>query len=356
MLSSPVNPATQPKGRTVFPTKPDVFRVGIIGLGKIGKVHLANLKHSAQVEVAAISELSPAQCDDLPSEIHLCEDWRDVISSDEIDAVIITLPHSAHAECAMHALTQGKHVFLEKPLATTYVDAQALIRASREYDRTLMVNMTHRFYPPVRQARQMIREGLLGDVVSVRDHYMEVIDRSEFPAWFFDPVIAGGGVTMTDSIHLFDRVSWLLEEPLQIVGQASRIMDKNSLVEDCSEVLCRSASGIPVVVGSFFCFNSERTWGDNLTVYGTKGTLVIHAWSHLEWTPHGKPTQRFDGYASDLTPAACASVGHRAALEEFLSSIRENRIPESDGASVLNAQEIVQNFYDVYSRELISNA
>jgi len=353
MLSSLVKSAPKLEESAIYPVRSETLRVGIIGLGKIGKVHLSNLKHLAQVEIASICELSPLQ--GLSDEIRFCTDWRDITEADDIDAVIITLPHSSHAECAMHALTHGKHVFLEKPLATTYVDAQELVIASRELDRTLMVNMTHRFYPPVRQAKQMLREGLLGDVVSVRDHYMEVIDRADFPNWFFDPILAGGGVTMTDSIHLFDRVSWLLEEPLQIVGQASRIMDKDSQVEDCSEILCTSASGVPVVVGSFFCFNSERTWADNLTVYGTKGTLIIHAWSHLEWTPHGEPTQRIESYDSGLSSADRAAIGHRAAMEEFVSSIRENRSPECDGSSVLNVQEIVHNFYSADSPQRLSH-
>lgn len=356
MLSSPVNTSIPPSRHSANPAAKNTLRVGIIGLGKIGKVHLANLQYVDNAELVAVSELQPINSKSLPAGVRQCDDWRAIAEADDIDVVIITLPHAAHFECASFALAHHKHVFLEKPLATTLSEAQALVCLSRERDRVLLVNMTHRFYPPVRRARQMLREGLIGDIVSVRDHYMEVIDRSEFPAWFFDPVIAGGGVTMTDSIHLFDRVSWLLDEPLEIKGQAARRMDQESQVEDCSEILCTSASGIPVVVGSFFCFNSEKTWTDHLTIFGTKGTIVIHAWSHLEWTPHGQPTQRIDGYDMSLPPADRAAVGHRAALEEFFVAVRENRRPESDGASVLNSQEIVQHFYDNYSDPTLSNA
>jgi len=282
----------------------------------------------------------------LAGSVRRCRDWREITTASDIDAVLITLPHSQHRDCAEHALRHGKHVFLEKPLATTLADALSLVNTAREEELILMVNMTHRFYPPLREARRLLQEGCLGDVISVRDHYMEVIDRSDFPEWFFDPVAAGGGVTMTDSIHLLDRVSWLLAEPLTLVGQVTRKIDVSSEVEDCSEILCRSASGIPVAIGSFFCFNSTKTWQDNLTIFGTKGSLSIHAWSHVDWTPHGQPVQRIEGYLPNVLLADRAAIGHRAALQEFLTSIRENRQPEAAGAAVLDAQQIVQQFYD----------
>jgi len=322
------------------------LRVGIIGLGKIGRIHLSNLNRIEGVEIVAVAEPNEANRRGIDQKIQLCKSWSELVMDKTIDAVIITLPHSLHAECAEFALRHDKHVFLEKPLATTFEDALQLVKTSQDTGKTLMVNMTHRFYPPMQIARRMIQEGALGDLITVHDHYMEVIDRADFPAWFFDPSLAGGGVTMTDSIHLLDRVSWLIDEPLSLQGQVTRTLDAKSEVEDCSELICQSASGVPATVGSFFCFDSVKTWADRLTIFGGKGTLVVHAWSHLEWTPHGAPTQRIEGYPLGLTMGERAAIGHRAAMDEFLSSVRENRSPESAAHLVLNAQEIVQEFYD----------
>lgn len=322
------------------------LRVGIIGYGKMGQIHHESLKRMSGVEIISIAEPNAANCSGLEDGIRHHLSWEEIASDDSLDIVVITLPHSMHAACARIALAGGKHVFLEKPLATSLADARDLVEIAREKRRILMVNMTHRFYPPVRTARRMIQEGMLGDIVTVHDHYMEVIDRSEFPAWFFDPYFAGGGVTVTDSIHLLDRVTWLLDERLELKGQISRTLDLESKVEDCSELICQSESGVAVTVGSFFCFDKAKTLADRLTLFGTKGTLVIHAWSHLEWTPHGKQTQRIEGYEAGLAQSARALVGHRAAIEEFFSAIREDRVPEASGAAVIHAQEIVQEFYD----------
>lgn len=344
MLTIPEQPPARLSG-TKNSQATAVFRFALIGLGKIGRVHLDNIAELEHAKVVAIAEPNKANLKGLDESIRLFDSWSEILSDPEIDGVIITLPHSMHAECAMLALENGKHVFLEKPLATTLEDAQRLMKCAQEMGLTLMVNMTHRFYPPLRIARRMLQEGVVGDVISVHDHYMEVIDRADFPAWFFDPKIAGGGVTMTDSIHLVDRVSWLIGEPLQLKGQVSRTLDPGSKIEDCSELICQSPSGMPVTVGSFFSFDGAKTWNDRLTLFGTKGTLVVHAWSHLEWTPHAEKTQRIEGYPPGLSHLERAGIGHRAAMEEFLAAVDEKRISEAEASCVMNAHEIIHDFY-----------
>lgn len=329
---------------------PRILTIGIVGLGIIGKVHLANSRDFGLGKIVALADPQLSAVADSFDGLPVYEDWRELVAAADIDAVIICLPHFLHADCAEAAMKAGKHVFLEKPLATSLADAKRLVACAEEYGRVLMVNMTHRYYPPIRKARELIRSGAIGDIISVRDHYMEVIDRREFPAWFFDPKAAGGGVAMTDSIHLLDRVSWLIDEPLELIGQSSRSLDPASAVEDSVELLCQTASGVSVTVGSFFCFNSRKTWADQLTIFGTAGTLSIHAWSHVEWTPHGGSPHRFDGYDEGLPLRERGAVGHRAALNDFIEAIEKKRPSESDAATLINVQEILQSFYDAKAK------
>ena len=317
------------------------LRLAIIGLGIIGRIHLRHASTLPGVQAVAVADQRPF----FEPGLFYSPDWRAVVTRDDVDAVAICLPHALHRECAEAALEAGKHVFLEKPLATTLADAQHLVRRAQAADRTLMVNMTHRFYPPVRRARELLREGAIGNVISVRDYYMETIDRADFPGWFFDPVQAGGGVVMTDAIHLLDRVAWLLGEPLRFVGGAGRRLEPESAVEDCAEILCTSRSGVPVTVGSFFC-SGPKSWADGLTLFGTLGSLRVEAWSHLEWCRYGEPPRREEGYPADLPQRERPVLGHRAALAEFVAAVREGRAPEASGADVLNAQEMVEAFYE----------
>lgn len=326
-----------------LPQSDGILRLGLVGMGKIGRIHYDHLRGMADVQIAGIAEPNGGIRDE--PDIPWYDSWEDLLEDSGLDAVVIALPHFLHAECAGRALKRGLHVFLEKPLATSFSDATGLVAQAKAAGRILMVNMTHRFFPTLRRARQIIQEGVIGKLVTVHDHYMEVMDRARFPSWFFDPDLAGGGVTITDSIHLVDRVSWLIGEPLELRGQASRVVDPESRVEDCSELLCQSPSGIPVTVGSFFCFAAERTWADRLVLYGTKGTLLVHAWSYLELTIHGRTPERIECYPSALSQEERVAMGHHAAMEEFLSAMREKRIPEASGQSVLDAERVIGQFY-----------
>lgn len=321
------------------------LRVAVIGFGKTGRVHFEHLQalHGGQVVAVVDSRLPP-----LPERkpgVTYEEGWHRVVRDPGVDAVVICLPHLYHAPCAEEAIRQGKHVFLEKPIATTYPEASKLVNLAREYGVICMVNMTHRFYPPIQQARQWIREGKIGSVISVRDYYMEILDRSEFPGWFFDPVLAGGGVVITDSIHLIDRVEWLLGERLRFVAGTERRMEPDTGVEDCAEILCNTVSGIPVTIGSFF-FKGPKAWEDGLTVFGTLGVLRVQAWSHAEYQRYGElEVCRFEGYPAEAPQGERSAFGHRNAIHEFVKAIEEKREPESSARSALNAQEIVEHFY-----------
>lgn len=319
------------------------LRIGLIGFGKIGRIHYQHLLEMSDAAVTIVADSCLNQTGVAPT-VPNVSDWREVMNRDDVDAVIISLPHHLHRETAVTALERGKHVFLEKPLATTLADAEAVVAAAEKYKRTLMVNMTHRFYPPVRRAYELLRQGVIGEVISVRDYYMEIIDRQTFPAWFFDPVMAGGGVAMTDSIHLVDRIAWLLGEPLRFFAGASRRLEPESAVEDCAEILCASASGIPATIGSFF-FSGPKSWADGLSLFGTKGVMTIKAWSHIEWNRYGGETHREEGYPPAMPESERPLVGLKAALREFLDAIVDQRVPEADGQTVLNAQQIVEAFY-----------
>lgn len=322
-----------------------ILRIGIIGFGKTGRVHFDHLQAHQETRVVAVADNRLPPLEERERGIRYEEDWRVVIRDPEVDAVVICLPHLYHAPCAEMAIGNGKHVFLEKPIATTYADALMLVTLARKQQVVFMVNMTHRFYPPVQKARQLIREGEIGSVISVRDYYMEILNRAEFPAWFFDPVLAGGGVVITDSIHLIDRVEWLLGEKLNFVAGMERRMEPDTGVEDCAEILCNSVSGVPVTIGSFF-FSGPQAWEDGLTLFGTRGVLRVQAWSHVEWQRYGEPeVYRYEGYEPGTAQSGKSAWGHSQSIAEFVESVREKREPESSAASALNAQKIVEDFY-----------
>ena len=120
------------------------LRAGVIGFGYTGRLH-SSAYEKIGVRVIAVSDNDPAVLDAVPAHMGRFTDYRDMLASD-LDLVSICTPTALHCRFTVDALTAGKHVLLEKPIATTVADAEEMIEAARQTGRRLLVGMTHRFY------------------------------------------------------------------------------------------------------------------------------------------------------------------------------------------------------------------
>lgn len=321
------------------------LQVGLIGYGNIGRQHLRSLLKIPAVRISGISDLnavSEKQSDG--TAIPYFPNWQDIVDDANTSALVISLPHNQHAICASAAVESGKPVFLEKPIAAFLEEALALRDLAATKKILVMVNMTHRFYPTLRKARELIRAGAIGEVISVRDFYIECINRKEFPSWYFDPVVSGGGVAITDAIHLLDRISWLLNQDLKFVSGCASKSISGVEVESCVEMLCTTRAGTPVSVGSLFC-EGPKFWDDGLLIIGTAGVLKIKAWSHVELQTYGSEPVSFSCYDSETPTSERGAVGQMAALRNFVDACHHTQECEAEITSVLNAHRVIDAFY-----------
>ena len=161
-----------------------MFRVGVIGLG-MGKSHAIGVRKAAD----ALAK-SGVPADDLPVLYALCdidrdklirigqelyvgdlyEDYRDMLDDPLLDAVIIASPDQDHRRMAEDALSAGKHVLCEKPLALTREDIEAIVRAAQSSEKTFMVGQICRFTPGFRQAKELIEKGE-EDIIDVKPQF-----------------------------------------------------------------------------------------------------------------------------------------------------------------------------------------
>src|SRR5262249_19733765 len=146
-----------------------------------------------------------------------------------------------------HALKAGKHVLLEKPLGATIEDARRIAELSQRSDRVVMMGMTHRFYPPMTQARELMRSGRLGRIVAVEDRIIEPIS-SRVTGWLLNRALAGGGVALTNGIHMLDRVAWLLGQELVFRSGAAGHTQELGDIEDTATMQLTLADGTPVAL------------------------------------------------------------------------------------------------------------
>jgi predicted dehydrogenase len=144
-----------------------VIRIGVIGYGYWGPNLVRNFYETAGAEVAVVSDLRAERLRQVGSRypsVTVTESHRELIENPHIDVVAIATPVSTHFDLAMRALQAGKHVFVEKPLASTAEQVRRLMDAAQKARRILMVDHTFIYTGAVRKIRELVDDGSLGDV------------------------------------------------------------------------------------------------------------------------------------------------------------------------------------------------
>ena len=148
----------------------DKLRIGVIGLGWFGEIQCEAIVGIPNLELAALCTRTPERLKAMATKFGVAKamhDYRDVLADPSIDAVSIVTMWDQHTEPAIDALAAGKHVFLEKPIASTVEDASKIIAASKRSKGILQVGHICRFNPRYRMAKQAIAAGEIGRIVAM---------------------------------------------------------------------------------------------------------------------------------------------------------------------------------------------
>ena len=268
-------------------------RVGVVGYGIMGKAHsygyrVAPMLYPLPVRpvVAAISGRNAAAVEaaarayEVPS---WTDDWRALVDDPTIDIIDICTPPGTHAEIAVAAAAAGKAILCEKPLAASYADAARAADSAKTAGVLNAVGFNYRRLPALALMRQMINEGLVGDVLLWRANWMsdEFADPSIPFDWRFDRTM--GGTTIADlGCHLFDLALWMVGDVERVSAQSSTFTRERSTpqgprsvtVDEASSALLRFTSG---AAGTLEVGRTAVRRPCDLTVEvnGTHGTLAF---------------------------------------------------------------------------------
>ncbi|HOF89177.1 MAG TPA: Gfo/Idh/MocA family oxidoreductase [Armatimonadota bacterium] len=208
-----------------------------------------------------------------------CADWRAAVAQPAVDAVVVACPNYLHAPVTIAALQAGKHVLCEKPMATSAAEATAMMAAAKASGKTLMIAHNQRLAPLHIRAKQLLKSGILGRIVTFRTSFAhpgpEGWSVEGVGGWFFQKEKAFVGAMGDLGVHKADLVRWLLDdEVVEVAAFVEAIAGKRqSDVDDNAICLLRMASG---AVGSLTAGWSHNPGCDNSTVvYGEKGILRI---------------------------------------------------------------------------------
>jgi predicted dehydrogenase len=188
------------------------MRVGVVGAGFIGAIHLGAYANMPEVEVVGVADALPETATAGAAVVgaRAYSSYEDLIAAEEVDVVDVCLPTTYHRDLVLKAAQEGKHVILEKPIARNLEDAEAIIEAFDGSERRLFVGHVVRFFPEYVHIKEMIEAGDLGTVGVAR-----ASRRSPFLTgwndWYADWRMSGG-VLLDLVIHDFDFLRWSLGE------------------------------------------------------------------------------------------------------------------------------------------------
>jgi len=196
-------------------TASPTLKFGFLGSGHIARVHARALQAAGGGEIAAWSAQRQERAEAAAQEFGgQALTSAALLAHREIEVALVSTPTPWHAEQAITALTHGKHVFCEKPMALTLAQADAMIATAAQQQRKLFIGHTLRFFPLYQQARQLLLAGALGNVRRVRCQRLNQSPAGRSP-WFFD-FQQSGGCILDLMIHDFDFLNWCFGAPSRI--------------------------------------------------------------------------------------------------------------------------------------------
>lgn len=193
---------------SVLPVRPP--RLGFIGTGVVGRVHMQALLEADCAECKAVYDPSDADAQEaaaLAGGIHRYDQVAELLKSD-LDGVVIATPGALQTEHCIAALQRGLAVFCHKPLAPSAAETTSMVNAARVADRLLAVDYSYRHIPGMEELRRLVSSGELGQVFAVDlvFHGAHSTDKT----WFYEAASAGGGCIMDLGVHMVDLAMWLL--------------------------------------------------------------------------------------------------------------------------------------------------
>ena len=333
-------------------------RYGVIGCGAIGqRRHIPEIFNNKESQLVAICDINAKRVAEVAGRFgnpQTFTDYKKMIKLADIDAVAIGTPNYLHAPMTLAALKAGKHVLVEKPMATTRADGKKMIAAAKAAKRFLMVGHNQRLVPGHIKARELIEAGVLGKVLAFRTAFKHggpegwCIENSR-DTWFFRKEEAVLGVTGDLGIHKADLMRYLLGEEFAEVtgflGTLHKTNHKNQLIatDDNAFLTLKTKSG---AIGSIIVTwtNYGEPEANYTYIYGTKGVMMISAdpvWSVMVRYRNGEEERYKIGEMSTNTRQVSSGVS-----AAFTSCILKNKKPEIDGMEGYKSLDVILTAMD----------
>jgi predicted dehydrogenase len=328
----------------------DKVRLGIIGMGNIGKYHadyLSNKKVNRCELVAVCDAVAPL---DRYKPLKTSTDGEALIKSGDVDAVIIATPHFQHTTLGIAALNAGVHAMVEKPISSHKADAERLIAASKNNPKVVFGGMFQmRTEPRYQKLRKLIQSGDLDQVVRVNWINTDWYRTEAYYAsggWRATWKGEGGGVLLNQCLHNLDTLQWLVGMPKRVRGFCQLGRFHQIEVEDSVTAYMEWANG---ATGVFLSSTGEAPGTNRFEIVGTMGRLVMEN-NKLTFTRNEHNMLKFSQTAKQgfvkpdvwnvEIPFEDAAIPHAIMVQNFVNAILDGEPLIAPGAEGIHSVEL----------------
>jgi len=343
------------------------YKVGIVGLGKVARLHADALKEISNASFQAAFSRSLEKAEVFASEYGALpfDNITTMVNECKLDLVIICTPHPNHVEPTVEALEAGAHVLVEKPLASSLEDCDTMIAAAHSTGLKLGVISQRRWYPPTLRVKHAIDEGKIGKPVLGTINMLGWRDEAYYESdqWRGTWDMEGGGVMVNQAPHQLDLFCWLMGEIDEVYGHWDNLNHPYIEVEDTALAIVKFKNG---AIGNIVLSNSQKpgifgkiqVHGENGASVGVQtegGAMFIAGMAPITeppindlWTIAGEEhlleefTREDNALFEKVNPMVYFI---RLQIEEYLEALNQGREPLVNGEE---ARKTVELFTAIY--------
>ncbi|HEV2491978.1 MAG TPA: Gfo/Idh/MocA family oxidoreductase [Terriglobia bacterium] len=329
-------------------------RVGIIGSAFSSNIHAEAFEEVPEAVIVAACSPNKGHVEAFARKWKIpavATDYRKLIDRNDVDVVVVGIPNDRHREVVTAAAQAGKHVILEKPIAHTLEDADAMIAACKKDKVKLMYAETICFSPKYVRAKRLVEEGAVGKLYMVKQGEKHSGPHSD---WFYDVRRSGGGSIMDMGCHGIEWARWMYgkPKPKSVVAHCQRVLHTGRTKgEDNSVVVLEFEGGRIAVIEDSWA--KQGGMDDRIELYGTEGVVycdLLHGSSMETYSSKGY------GYAVEKageTKGWTFTVfeethiyGFPHEMRHFIRCILDNETPQETGEDGRTTLEIIYAAYE----------
>lgn len=345
-----------------------MLKIGMVGCGEISLINLKGIQNSGNSKVVLAMDVDIDLANSFAEQARAkpTANFEEVVNSKNIDAVFICTPHYLHAPLGIRAARHGKHVIIEKPLATNLMDAEELISVCKENHVKLSVPYVSRYKRNAKRLKELVNTDAIGKIVSIEIHWISDKPESYWEGgftgrvktdWRKSKIKSGGGVLMMNCIHLFDIIDFVTGlKPIKYLSQYDTFLTDVEVEDYFIGILQYNNGAIgSILAGSkmvggrypgeqrgvrFFGEYGQIVLSDpdSLLIYTTKNVekLKLCEWNKIQFSENGDPDKYTRGKNHPRT----------LFIKEFAEAVFEDRVPPISGEIAYKSLETCIRLYE----------